>query len=214
MTLWSRDATSRRKLNNWGSVMSSHQVVVRTTGDTCDSRGRRSRTKARAKKETQQRQCEGNNVTQRAERTGSGKLGIETLAHDTLQTHAGAHEPDDDKREGALPRRVPAVVAHAARMALPQRDGGAHGEEGLDKGAECHPGAGLAAELVTDAADKGAKDEREDRTEGLLIGKVKGIVVLTVEQPCQGQCQLARRSAGEDQRGGTRGGRTCTELPV
>jgi hypothetical protein len=144
-------------------------------------------------------------------RTGGSELGVETFAHDALETHAGADEPDGDKGEGVAPGGVAAVIGDAARAAVPEEEGAAHGEEGLDKGAERHPHAGLAPDLVPDASEEGAKDEGEHGAEGLLIGDVEGGVVLAVEEPCQGQCKLGRGSAGAR---GRDDGRTCTELPV
>ena len=129
-------------------------------------------------------------------RTGGGELGIETFAHDALQTHAGADEPDGDKGEGVGPCGVAAVVGDAGGAALPEDDGAAHCEESLDKGAEGHPQAGLAPDLVPDASEEGAEDEGEHGAEGLLIGNVKGVVVLAVEEPRQGECKLWRGSAG------------------
>lgn len=118
--------------------------------------------------------------------TGCCELSIETFAHDTLETHAGADAPDGDKREGVGPSWVTPIICYAARVALPECDRGDHGEDGLDECTECHPHACLAPDLITDTPDECAKDEGEDGTERLLVGNVEGVVMLTVEEPCQG----------------------------
>ena len=127
---------------------------------------------------------------ERAPRTGRRELGTETFAHDTLETHARADASNGDERDGVGPGGVAAVSCDAARAALPDGDRAEQGEDGLDKGAQRQPRAGLAPDLVADAADEGANDEGEDGTEGLLIGDVEGVVVLAVEEPRDGQCKL------------------------
>ena len=76
-------------------------------------------------------------------RTGGGKLGIETFAHDALETHAGADEGDGDKGERVGPRGVTTVICDAGGTAAPECDRAAHREEGLDQCAKRHPHAGL-----------------------------------------------------------------------
>lgn len=116
--------------------MSSHHVVVSTTVPS-DPRQRTVRVKRT-----------------RWGRTSGGELGVETLSHDALETHAGADEADGDEREGVAPCGVTTVVCDAARVALPDGDGGDHGEECLDESAEGHPHAGLAPNLVAKTSDE------------------------------------------------------------
>ena len=138
-------------------------------------------------------------------------MGIETFAHDALETHASADKGDGDKGERVGPRGVATVICDTGGTTAPECDRAAHREEGLDQGAERHPHPGLAPDLITDTSEEGAEDKGEHGAEGLLIGDVKRVVVLAVEEAREGQCKL-----GDPQRVG-RGadeGRTCTELPV
>ena len=115
-------------------------------------------------------------------RTGSGKLRVDALADDALETNAGGHEAEDDKAAGIGPGGVATGVGDAviatALAALPEDEGGSHGEEGLDEGAEGEPAAGARAYAVADAAEEGAEEESQQRGQGLLVGNVeRGVAV-------------------------------------
>lgn len=86
--------------------------------------------------------------------TRRGELGVGSLPHDPLQTHARTHEPNADKRQRIVPRRVSARIRHTCLPALPDGYGCCSGKEGLDEGAEGEPSAGFAAYLVPDASDR------------------------------------------------------------
>lgn len=105
--------------------------------------------------------------------TGCGELGVDTLAHDTLQTQAGGQEADADKRECVMPRRASTVVRKVGFVALPDHERGCHSEECLDHGAHKEPEPGLGAHAVADPAEEGATEEGEDRAERLLVGNVE-----------------------------------------
>jgi len=68
--------------------------------------------------------------------TRRSKLRVHTQAHDTLQTHARAHQSQTRVRGRAGPRRCTAARRDAALPALPIRDRCRHGEECLDERAE------------------------------------------------------------------------------
>lgn len=81
-------------------------------------------------------------------------------------------------------------------MALPDDDCSAHGEDRLDECADRHPHTSLASDLIADASDECTEDEGEDRTKCLSVGNAEGVVVLAIEEPCQGDCKLWKGSAG------------------
>lgn len=113
-----------------------------------------------------------------ATRTGCRELGVHTLAHDPLQTHACAHEADGSVGESIRPRRHASRIGDRRLTTLPYAEGGSHGEEGLDEGTEEQPCARLCPHPVSNAAQESTEDEGEDGCESLLIGKMEGAVSL------------------------------------
>jgi len=73
---------------------------------------------------------------EREKLTRRRKLRVHTLAHDTLQTHARAHQPQTRVRARVGPRRCISAWRDAALPALPKRDRRRHGEQRLDERAE------------------------------------------------------------------------------
>lgn len=61
-----------------------------------------------------------------------GKLRVRSLAHDSLETHASAHEPKTDKGQRIGPRRVITYIRNARLVILPDGNGCSHCEDGLD----------------------------------------------------------------------------------
>ena len=142
--------------------MSSHQTVVSTTNENHPSVS----TPPYLKRD------------QRAKLTRRCKLRVDALAHDPLQTHARAHQPQTRVRARVGPRGRIAARRDAALPALPKADRRGHGEERLDERAEDQPQTRLRADPVADAADEGAEEEGRHRGEGLFVREVERRVAL------------------------------------
>jgi hypothetical protein len=106
-------------------------------------------------------------------------LRIDALAHDTLQTHARANQPQTSVRICVGPRRHGARRGDAPLSAFPERNRGCHCEERLENRAEEQPQARLWTDAITDTANEGAKDKGDQGREGLFIGEVERGVAMT-----------------------------------
>jgi hypothetical protein len=154
--------------------MSSHQTVVSTTLKS-EMRWNRDRSSAHIILRLLSSQREGGDGS----RTSRCKLGVHTLAHDTLQTHARTNQPQTRVCARVGPRGLSASGSDAALPALPERDGAGHCEESLNNGAEEQPQARGGADAITDTAKKGAEDKSGQGCEGLLVGEVERSVTMT-----------------------------------
>ena len=101
--------------------------------------------------------------------TSGRELRVHPLAHNPLQPHTRAHEPDRNKSQCIRPRRVPTDLRNAPLSTLPRRQCGRHREQCLDEGSKEEPCARFGTHLVADTPNGGAGDEGEDGGEGLLI---------------------------------------------
>lgn len=119
-----------------------------------------------------------------------GKLRVRPLTHDPLETHACAHEANTDKGQRIGPCRVSTRIRNTRLPVLPDGDSCSHGEEGLDQSAESQPCPGFTTHLVADAGDGCAKDECDERAEGLLICDMERVVVLAIEKAGEGKAEL------------------------
>lgn len=124
--------------------------------------------------------------------TRGGKLRVRPLTHDPLETHACAHEANTDKGQRIGPCRVSTRIRNTRLPVLPDGDSCSHGEEGLDQSAESQPCPGFTTHLVADAGDGCAKDECDERAEGLLICDMERVVVLAIEKAGEGKAELDR----------------------
>lgn len=135
-------------------------------------------------------------MDQRRSHTGRRELAIKTFAHNTLETHAGADEPESNKRECVCPSWVATHTCYTAFVALPDNDCSTHSEEGLDECAKHHPKAGLAPNLIPNATNERAEEEGDKGAQRLLVGNVEGHVICAVEEPCEGDGKLRKSSTG------------------
>jgi len=106
------------------------------------------------------------------------KLRVHTAAHDTLQTHARAHQSQTRVRARVGPRRCIAAQRDAALPALPMCDRRGHGEERLDERAEEQPQARLGTDPVADAANEDAEKKGRQGGERLFVREVERRVPL------------------------------------
>lgn len=160
---------------------------------------------------TSARETDGN----RGVRTGGSELGVDSLAHDALETHARAHESDTHIGERIVPGRVVARVGRRALAALPDRKSSGHGEQRLEEGAEGEPPPRLRPHAVADAPEERTEDESEHRRQRLLVRQVERRVPVAwraLEQPRERDGEL--RQGEPPFRGARAGVRTCTVLPV
>jgi hypothetical protein len=129
----------------------------------------------------------------KCQRTRSCKLRVNPLAHDALQAHARAHEPDARERQRVCPRRIGTRVRSTRLPAFPYAQRRSHREQRLDHRAKEKPQASLRSHAIADAAEEGTEDESRHRGEGLLVCEVEGGVALAgwaLEETGKGEGKL------------------------
>lgn len=83
--------------------------------------------------------------------TGSRKLRVHPLAHNTLQTNARTRETKSDETQCVRPRRVASHLRNGTLVALPYSKRCGHREKCLDERAEDEPQTLVVADFVADS---------------------------------------------------------------
>jgi len=123
------------------------------------------------------------------------ELRVYSLAHDSLQTQTRTHEAKSNERQGVCPSRIAPGLSDARLTALPDKNGGGHGEKSLDERAEEEPKSGFRSYFITYPTKGSPSDERQYRCQSLLICDVeRGVVVPggAGEESGEGEGQLNR----------------------
>ena len=115
--------------------------------------------------------------------TAGPKLRVEPFRHDALQAQTGTHERDAHERQ-RVRQDGETVDRHAGLLALPYRDGGCHGKQGLREGAAHQPESGARPDTVSNPAQRGTGVERDERGQRLLINAAEDGIA-TAQHACE-----------------------------